>query len=198
MEYAAHPANALDAVITKDEAVKIIDWMEKSGFLARGVTAFKQPPGGPCYVMATKGGGAQAMETMKWGQETLDRFGELKAFVNADAGKQIDTLIAALKDVLPADDAKAEPAAQFDQLVLEDVQGLWGGQDLWISGDGTGWCRIVREPKPGEKGLMEMVYKVKLPPEETAALAKTVRAGDLWFIRLKEIGRASCRVKVYI
>lgn len=46
-------------------------------------------------------------------------------------------------------------------LVLRDVQGLFGGRDLWIRADGTTIIRTVRPPKPGESGMQEVRYAGK-------------------------------------
>ena len=77
----------------------------------------------------------------------------------------------------------AEPA-KFDRVVLLNVQGLFGGWNLWVSGDGTGWYKNVRVPKAGETGLVETVYRVKLSPEETTRLAELLRAHDVSAIRI--------------
>jgi len=82
--------------------------------------------------------------------------------------------------------ARAAEPAKFDRVVLLDVQGLFGGRNVWVSHDGTGWCKIVRRPKPGETGLMEMLYRVKLSQDETAALAELVRAHDVSSIRMRD------------
>ena len=47
--------------------------------------------------------------------------------------------------------ATSKPGEQkADQVVLLDVQNLWGGRDLWVSSDGKAFCRIVSRPKKGE------------------------------------------------
>ena len=38
----------------------------------------------------------------------------------------------------------------FSQIVLLDVQGLFGGQDLWLSSDGKAVCRFVGQGVPQE------------------------------------------------
>jgi len=40
--------------------------------------------------------------------------------------------------------------SEFDQAVLLDVQGLYGGRDLWLSSDGKAVCRFVGQGVPQE------------------------------------------------
>ena len=108
MKYSARSANWLDAVITKDEAAKVIDWMAKTGFLAR---AHEGKTRGPSYIVTVGGGGLSLAESMGWEQGVFERFDALKGLVNADAGKQIDKLAAAVKDLMPPATGKShEPA----------------------------------------------------------------------------------------
>jgi len=61
-----------------------------------------------------------------------------------------------------------------DQVVLLDVQGLWGGVDLWIAKDGRAVCRLVGPPKAGGRGLQESRYAFALSAEQQAELAALV------------------------
>jgi hypothetical protein len=56
------------------------------------------------------------------------------------------------------------------QVILLDVQGLWGGTELWVSEAGKGVCRFVRAPAKGESGLQEARYAFDLSKEQRAAL----------------------------
>lgn len=67
--------------------------------------------------------------------------------------------------------AVAEDTASLpDQVVLLDVQGLWGGVDLWIAKDGKATCRAVGPPAAGEQGLQETRYAFALTAEQQAEL----------------------------
>lgn len=62
----------------------------------------------------------------------------------------------------------------LDQVVLLDVQGLWGGTEPWISEDGQAICRFVSRPKQGESGLQETRYSFALTGEQRKLLADLV------------------------
>jgi hypothetical protein len=72
---------------------------------------------------------------------------------------------------------------ELDQVVLLDVQGLWGGADLWVSSDGRAVCRFVARPAEGEAGLQESRYAFELSEDQQAALANQVRGHDFFSIR---------------
>lgn len=73
------------------------------------------------------------------------------------------------------------------QIVLLDVQGLWGGTDLWVSEDGKAVCRFVKPPQKGESGLQEIRYAFQLSKEQDATLSKLVKKHD--FFKLKTVDR---------
>lgn len=56
------------------------------------------------------------------------------------------------------------------QVVLLDVQGLWGGTDVWVPEASKGICRFVRAPAKGESGLQEARYSFDLSKQQRAAL----------------------------
>jgi hypothetical protein len=60
------------------------------------------------------------------------------------------------------------------QVVLLDVQGMWGGRDLWIAENGKASVRFVNPPGPGEKGLQEARYEFDVPPRTRAKLERLV------------------------
>lgn len=75
----------------------------------------------------------------------------------------------------------------LDQVVLLDVQGLWGGTNLWISGTGKAVCRYVRTPAKGESGLQETRHSLELSREQQASLRKLVNEHD--FFNIKTVDR---------
>ncbi len=58
----------------------------------------------------------------------------------------------------------------WDQIILLDVQGLWGGRDLWISSDGSAFCRVVEPPAKGGSGLLETLYSFTISDGQRVAL----------------------------
>ncbi len=93
----------------------------------------------------------------------------------------IMVLIAAL---LLAVCVNAQPAAaDFDQVVLLDVQSLRGGVNLWISGDGNAVCCFVKPPQKNETGLQEIRYSFKLSGQQAAALSDLLNRHDFFHIR---------------
>lgn len=75
---------------------------------------------------------------------------------------------------------------QLDRVILLDVQGLWGGQDLWISDDGQAVCRIAEAPSRGQSALQESRYRFKLSGEERETLLRSVNDHRLLFIKTKD------------
>lgn len=71
----------------------------------------------------------------------------------------------------------------FEQIVLFDVQGLWGGRDLWISADGKAICRVVKHPGGSATGLHEARYTCSVPSNELTSLAQKIADND--FFQLK-------------
>ncbi len=70
-----------------------------------------------------------------------------------------------------SDGERANHAGNFSKIVLQDVQGLWGGRDLWLSEDGSGMCRVVDQS--GDKanpGPREKRYRIAMSPTEVGAL----------------------------
>lgn len=75
---------------------------------------------------------------------------------------------------------------ELDQVVLLDVQGLWGGQDLWISTNGKAACRFVAPPGKGASGLQETRYEFVLAEEQQSALLGLIKKDGFFFIRTKD------------
>ena len=67
----------------------------------------------------------------------------------------------------------------FDRVVLLDVQGLFGGCDLWLSAAGSAQCRIVRPPGGGGPGLRETRHAFTVPHADLDALGKLLTGHDL-------------------
>ncbi len=80
---------------------------------------------------------------------------------------------------------KAEPGkAKVQQIVLRDVQGLWGGRDLCLRADGSLDVRVV-DPRKGAKAVSQ--YALKLSDEQVAEVAKLV--ADRAFFKIEIANR---------
>lgn len=79
--------------------------------------------------------------------------------------------------------ADADPVRQ---VVLLDVQGLWGGTDLWISEDGKAVCRFVRPPIEGESGLQEVRYSFVLSEGQKTTLSALIQERRFFHIKTHE------------
>ncbi len=85
-----------------------------------------------------------------------------------------------------ADSTNADPSKpiKIDRLVLYDVHGLWGGQNVFIAGNGTLWVQVV---KPGKgSGFEEQRYKLMLKPEQLTDLEKALADHHFGDITIKE------------
>jgi hypothetical protein len=92
----ATPAYRSFVVIDEKQAGKIVDWLEKDGFFERGVTAFKKPLAGPCYVLSVFGG-AQVMGSLGWGDALVKELESLRGALDGDAAKAMDKVIESVK-----------------------------------------------------------------------------------------------------
>lgn len=81
--------------------------------------------------------------------------------------------------------AAQPPGGEFQQAVLLDVQGLWGGMDLWISADGQAACRFVSPPRDGESGLQEIRYEFRLSDAQRAEWAGLIAKHSFFSLRTK-------------
>jgi hypothetical protein len=110
-EYSARSANSLDAVITKDEAKAIIDWLEKDGFFGRAQGQRLRSPVGPVYELGVKGGGIQLMTEIGWGDALITRLTALRGLVKGGAADTLDKFTATVKELMPPATGKShEPA----------------------------------------------------------------------------------------
>jgi len=71
----------------------------------------------------------------------------------------------------------------FDWVVLLDVQGLFGGRDLWLAADGTAHCRTVGPPRQGEARLPERRFSFTAPAGDLDELRRLLAARDVAAIR---------------
>src|SRR5438105_3855778 len=62
--------------------------------------------------------------------------------------------------------ASAQP---FTRIVLRDVQGLFGGQDVWVEANGRVVVQIVRMPEVKR-------FEMKVTQADVAALQESIRA----------------------
>ena len=74
----------------------------------------------------------------------------------------------------------------YKQIVLLNVQGLYGGVDVWISETGEVVCRKVIPPKEGEEGLQETRYAFSLSKAQNQKLAKLLGEHDFFTIKTKD------------
>ena len=99
----------------------------------------------------------------------------------------LSALILALIIVLAVDCTRAQTSEQkLYQIVLLDVQGLWGGRHLWISLDSNAVCRFVGPPKEGESGLQETRYEFAVPEEQLSSLFELITKHSFFLIRTKD------------
>ena len=71
----------------------------------------------------------------------------------------------------------------LEALVLQDVQGLFGGQSLWVSADRTAYVQLVGR-RAGEPALWERRYKTTLTAEEWAEAERLIRAHHLLTVKM--------------
>jgi hypothetical protein len=83
--------------------------------------------------------------------------------------------------------AQSEPEIErLDQVILLDVQGLWGGQDLWISANGKAACRFVAPTTETQSGLQETRYSFVLSAQQQADLLELVKKHRFFSIKTKD------------
>lgn len=69
----------------------------------------------------------------------------------------------------------ATTSAPLNSLVLLDVQGLWGGQSLWLREDGTAVVQVVTPPKRGQSGLQARRFAVRFTDSQSEALNRLLQ-----------------------
>ncbi|MCC6487810.1 MAG: hypothetical protein IT364_09950 [Candidatus Hydrogenedentes bacterium] len=77
-------------------------------------------------------------------------------------------------------------SAEIEEGLLLDVQGLFGGWDVWVGAQGDAYSRSVTPPDRGQHGLQEVRYKFALSAEERAALFDLIRKNDFFNIIMRE------------
>ncbi|HUT33438.1 MAG TPA: hypothetical protein VNE39_08175 [Planctomycetota bacterium] len=150
---------------------------------------YRQQPGkeivfrGKLEAVKGAGGPSTLMRTSYYrlGDRTIytgaKRVGALGALVGKEVelrGKAVDLELEgqSLREIWPAAARIAVPGADgLERVVLRDVQGLWGGRDLWLRGDGRLIVNVV-DPRKGDKAVSQ--YGLQLPGDQVAATAKLV------------------------
>jgi len=66
-----------------------------------------------------------------------------------------------------------------------DIQGLWGGTDLWISPDGKAFCGFVKPAEKGKSGLQEVRYSFVLSGEQSASLIHLINEHRFFTLKTK-------------
>jgi hypothetical protein len=77
-------------------------------------------------------------------------------------------------------------SVKFEQLVLLDVQGLWGGRDLWIAADGSAVCRIAGLPTQNQTGLQETRSTFSISAGQATALAGLIKKHKILRIKTED------------
>ncbi len=100
-----------------------------------------------------------------------------------------------------SDGERANHAGNFSKIVLQDVQGLWGGRDLWLSSSGTGMCRVVdHSDDPANPGLQEKRYRIAISQTEVGALRSVL--GRWNFVAIESSSRPGipdeARPRIYL
>lgn len=100
-----------------------------------------------------------------------------------------------------SDGERAKHAGNFSKIVLLDVQGLWGGRDLWLSSNGTGMCRVVDQSgDTANPGLSEKRYRLAISQTEVDALRSVLGRWD--FATIKSSSRPGipdeARPRIYL
>lgn len=99
-------------------------------------------------------------------------------------GKAVDMELEgqSLREIWPAAVRIAVPGAVgLERVILRDVQGLWGGRDLWLSGDGRLVVNVV-DPRKGATAVSQ--YGLQLGGDQLADTAKLVAARDFFKIEI--------------
>ena len=78
------------------------------------------------------------------------------------------------------------PPVPLRSIVLHDVQGMWGGHALWARADGTAVVQVVGAGPPGEAGLWEKRYRVKLTADQWAEVERLVGAHHFLTIEVRQ------------
>lgn len=77
--------------------------------------------------------------------------------------------------------SQKEDSAKVDQvaaITLRDVHPLHGGQIVYLSADGSGYCQLVTHPS-GTPRLYEKRYRLTVPPDQLAVLWRLLSAERL-------------------
>jgi hypothetical protein len=87
----------------------------------------------------------------------------------------------------PQDVQRAQGGAQvpLKAFVLQDVQGLFGGQSIWATADRTAYVQLVGH-RAGESGLWEKRYRIALSAEQWAEVERLVGAHHLLTVKMPE------------
>jgi hypothetical protein len=73
-------------------------------------------------------------------------------------------------------------SATFDRILLQDVQGLWGGQNLYIASDGTVVAQIITP----NRGLQERRIEFSLPPAKISELIQILNEARFFSIQTED------------
>jgi hypothetical protein len=99
--------------------------------------------------------------------------------------KRLRSTLLILGVILTASCESRTNVQKLDQVILLDVQGLWGGTDLWISADGFAVCRFVL-PEQGESGLEETRYAFVVSEVQCSSLLELINKHSFFTMRTKD------------
>jgi len=80
----------------------------------------------------------------------------------------------------------SNPQVPLLECALLDVQGLWGGRNLWIREDGSAVLQVVTPPPPGKSGLWEKRYEFKVDRERWSCFETLVGLHDFLDLKIRE------------
>ena len=88
----------------------------------------------------------------------------------------------------PSEQAIPSPYDTLVSVTLWDVQGLFGGQNLFLARDGTTYVQIVRPPKVlyPQGGLHEQRFRLSLNQAEVDAFLTLLKKNDFLGIQIPE------------
>ena len=117
----------------------------------------------------------------------INKYGSAFVVLSLSGLTVASTLTPDVARIVPRFVERAQPRTpvRLRQFVLQDVQGLFGGQSIWAAEDRTAYVQRVGH-KQGERGLWETRYKLTLSPEQWAEVERLVGAHNLLNYKMRE------------
>ncbi|MBT3202282.1 MAG: hypothetical protein HN350_20475 [Phycisphaerales bacterium] len=109
---------------------------------------------------------------------------ERDGYTFGDNKMKTQTVLLTLIALFAVGCTSAQDANQtVEQIVLFDVHGMYGGQNLWIAADGKAVCCFVGE---GESSLQETRYEFMVSADNLASLLELIKKHNFFSMRMKE------------